>query len=111
MSIQAFNNRDKGIKNSPEFNANRKQLAASNFRKFIKKYPDDSYVKAEYIEWLHFIHGPKTALDSLKSLATENQKKLGFYISYAASLELELREIEEAMVLSKDLKNLMIDSN
>ena len=110
MSIQAFNNRDKGIKNSPEFNATRKHLAASNFRKFISKYPGDSYVKAEYIEWLHFIHGPKIALDSLKHLATDEQMKLGFYISYSASLELEIGNIEQAISISKNLKELMVDS-
>lgn len=108
-SIEAYNNRDNGI-SAPEFNAKRRQIAESNFRKFIHKYPDDDYVKAEYIEWLHFIHSPKVALDSLRNLATKEQMKLGFYISYSASLELELGNVEKAIALSKDLKELMLDS-
>ena len=36
--------------------------------------------------------------------------KLGFYIGYSASLELELGNVEKAKVLSKKLKKLMIDS-
>ena len=110
LGIETYNNRDKGIKTSPEFFAKRKQIAETNFRKFIHKYPEDDYVKAEYIEWLHFIHGPQAALDSLKTLATDRQKNLGFYISYAASLELELGNIDKAIDLSENLKPLMIDS-
>ena len=109
-SIKAYNNRDKGIPGSSEFKDQRRQVATSNFRKFVHKYPDDDYVKAEYIEWLHFTHGPQAALDSLTHLANERQLKLGFYIGYAASLALELGNIEKAIALSEDLQELMIDS-
>jgi tetratricopeptide (TPR) repeat protein len=109
-SMEAYNNREKGIKRTPEYKSKRKQLIVSNFREFVQKYPHDDYVKAEYIEWIHSIHGPKAALDSLKHLATERQMKLGFYIGYSASLELELGNVEKAKVLSKKLKKLMIDS-
>jgi len=109
LSIEAYNNRDRGIKSTTQFITNRKQVAESNFRKFIHKYPNNDYVKAEYIEWLHFIHGPKIALDSLKHLATERQMNLGFYISYAASLEVELDNLDEATALSKKLNKLMKD--
>ena len=110
LSMEAYNNRDKGIKGTAERAAKRKQIAESNFRKFVHNYPNDTYIKAEYIEWLHFIHGPRAALDSLKKLATKEQMKLGFYISYAASLALELDKVEEAITLSKTLQPLMIDS-
>ena len=109
-SMESYNNRDKGIKASAESMAKRKQMVESNFREFVRKYPDDDYVKAEYIEWLHVIHGPKAALDSLNLLATVEQKKLGFYISFAASLELELGNLDQAVALSRDLKKLMADS-
>ncbi len=109
-SMESYNNRDKGITASAESKAKRKQMVESNFREFVHKFPDDNYVKAEYIEWLHHIYGPKAALDSLKHLVTEEQMRLGFYISYTASLELELGNLEKAVALSKDLKELMIDS-
>ncbi len=110
LSIEAYNSREEGITLTPEFRSKRKRIAESNFREFVRKYPNDDYVKAEYIEWLHLIHGPETALDSLQYLATERQKKLGFYISFAASLELELGRIDNAIRLSEDLKDLMKDS-
>ena len=110
LSVEAYNNRDKGIKSSSEFFSQRKQIAESNFREFVHKYPDDDYVKAEYIEWLHLIHGPRAALDSLNYMASERQMKLGFYISYSASLELELGNVEKAITLSENLKQLMVDS-
>ncbi len=110
LSIESYNNRDKGIIATSEFNAKRRQISESNFRKFVHKYPEDNYVKAEYIEVLHLIHGPKAALDSLKSLATEKQLKSGFYINSYASLELELGNIQKALALSKDLEELMLDS-
>lgn len=110
LSMESYNNRDKGIKSTPAFHANRKKLAESNFRKFIHKYPDDNYVKAEYIEWLNAIHGPEVALDSMRVLATEEQMKLGFYISYAASLEIAVGNIDKAIAHSKALKKLMKDS-
>jgi len=109
-SIEATNNRDKGIEMPDDFMSNRKLQAESNFRKFIYKHPEDDYVKAEYIEWLHFIHGPQIALDSLKTLASPRQKELGFYISFAASLELELDKIDNAIALSESLEKLMGDS-
>ena len=110
LSIESYNNRDIGIIATSEFNAKRSHISESNFRKFVHKYPEDNYVKAEYIEVLHLIHGPKAALDSLKSLATEKQMKSGFYISSYASLELELGNIQKALALSKDLEELMLDS-
>ena len=110
LSIESYNNRDKGIIATSEFNAKRRQISESNFRKFVHKYPEDNYVKAEYIEVLHLIHGPKAALDSLRSLATEKQMKSGFYISSSASLELELGNIQKTIALSKDLEELMLDS-
>jgi tetratricopeptide (TPR) repeat protein len=110
LSVESYNKRDEGIKATVDFRAKRKKVAESNFRKFIAKYPNDDYVKAEYIEWLHMIHGPRVALDSLLHLATKEQLNLGFYISYHASLELELGNIERAIILSRQLNQLMLDS-
>ena len=109
LSLKAANNRDQGIKNSEEFNNSRKQLAEINFGRFSRKYPDDNYFKAEYIEFLHANHGASVALDSLHSLATAEQMKLGFYISYSAILELELGNIEKAITLSEVLEETIVD--
>ncbi len=99
----AANNRDQGIANSPEFNKRRRELAELNFGTFAHKYPEDDYFKAEYIEFLNLNHGAQTALDSIKHLANARQQNLGFYISFAASLELELGNIDNAEELSAKL--------
>lgn len=105
----AANNRDQGIANPPEFNQERRQLAEMNFGAFAHKYPEDDYFKAEYIEFLNLNHGAQVALDSIKILANARQQKLGFYISFAASLELELGNIEETEALSAKLDNTLSD--
>jgi len=103
FSMQAANNRGRGIENSPEFNAMRRQLAEKNFGAFARKYPEDDYFKAEYIEFLHANHGAQVALDSIKVLANYRQSKLLFYITYAGSLEMELGDIEAAKAKLSDV--------
>lgn len=109
LILEAANNRDQGIKNTQEFNKNRMQLAETNFGDFARKYPDDDYFKAEYIEFLHANRGTQVALDSLNAMATSAQKQLGFYISYSASMELELGNLDKAIELSKILNKKMTD--
>lgn len=104
MSLQAANNRDLGIVNSKDFQLKRARLAERNFGLFVRKFPQDHYFKAEYIEHLNNNYGPKTALDSLKFLANDEQLNLGFYISYAARLELELGNLSEAQLLFDQLE-------
>ena len=110
LSLEAANNRDRGIKNSQSFNQERRKIAEANFGKFARTYPQDDYFKAEYIEFLHANYGSELALDSLMILATEDQMKLGFYISYSASLNLDLGNIEDAKFLGESLQPLMLDS-
>ncbi|MBL4755808.1 MAG: hypothetical protein JKY52_19720 [Flavobacteriales bacterium] len=109
LSLEAANNRDQGIKNSEKSRINRRQLAEANFGKFSRKYPDDNYFKAEYIEYLHINHGPGAAMDSLRALASTDQMKLGFYISYSAILELELGNIQNAIDLAMLLNETLSD--
>lgn len=109
LSMKSANNRGLGIANTPEENKLRAALAEKNFGAFARKYPSDDYFKAEYIEFLHAIHGAQVALDSLNVLATPVQKQLGFYLSYSADLELELGNIERAMALSMILEEKFTD--
>ncbi len=109
QSMVAANNRGLGIPNPPESGKMRRELAEKSFGAFARKYPEDDYFKAEYIEFLHANHGAQVALDSLRLLALPRQMKLGFYISYAAVLELELDNIDKAQALSKELNATLID--
>lgn len=111
LSHIAANNRDLGKSNPTDFNQKRWALAEKNFGAFARKYPEDNYFKAEYIELLHLSHGAQTALDSLRILVTSEQRKLGFYLGYEASLELELGNIDTAIALSKELDDKLTDSS
>lgn len=103
LSMLAANNRGRGIQNSAEFNTMRRELAEKNFGAFARKYPEDDYFKAEYIEFLHANHGAQVALDSLKALANYRQSQLLFYITYAGSLEIELGDIDAAKARLNDV--------
>ncbi len=106
LSHIAANNRDQGMPNSQEFNQSRRVLAEKNFGAFARKFPEDNYFKAEYIEFLHANHGAQMALDSLKLLALPNQLKLGFYITYQAALNLELGNVDKAKELLAEYKSI-----
>jgi len=109
LSMKASNNRDLGVANTPESTKARMQLAERNFGTFARKYPSDDYFKAEYIEFLHANHGAQVALDSLRLQASARQMLLGFYLSYAADLELELGNIERAIAMSMILDETLTD--
>lgn len=110
LSLEASNKRDQQLKTNQESRERRKQLAETNFGQFARKYPEDNYFKAEYIEFLHLNHGAQAALDSLKALASPEQQQLGFYLSYRAALELELGNIEQAKELAAILEEKYPDS-
>ena len=108
-SIRSLNKRGQGLKVDNNESKSRLSLSEKNFRKFLKKHPEEDYIKAEYIEVLHSIYGAKTALDSLYLLANERQLKLPFYIHYNATLENEIGNYNRALQLTDDLKKALND--
>jgi len=111
QSLQASNNRDEGIPNAAGASQKRRQMAEENFGAFAKKYPNDDYFKAEYIEFVHLNHGAQTALDTLMAWATPEQKELGFYLGFSGSLALELDQMEKAEDYLALLQNAVPDKS
>jgi len=109
-TLELFNARDQNITLPQSFYENFGTLGENNYREFVHKYPDESYMKAEYIEFLHLNKGAKIALDSLHELASATQKELPFFISYAAILEAELGHYARALDLANHLKEKISDS-
>ncbi|WP_276388409.1 hypothetical protein [Eudoraea chungangensis] len=109
-SIIRMNNREMGIQIPDTLKAVRYLLAENNSKKFVQKYPEEDYVKAEYIEILHSKYGPETALDSLEFLTNSLQKVLPFYLGYAATLHAEIGNYGEASLLLQVLKNRQNDT-
>ena len=85
------------------------QLAEKNLKKVIHKYPEEVYLKAEYIEILHSLYGPKRALDSLNILASISQKDNPFLLGFSASMQAELEAYDIAIKQANRLKNVIND--
>jgi|TARA_R110000868_G_scaffold82496_2_gene232925 hypothetical protein len=109
ITLELFNARGKNVKLDENFISFFLTTAEKNYRTFIHKYPNESYIKAEYIEVLNAIYGAKTALDSLHILTTPKQKKVPFFISYAATLESDLGNFKKALSIADDFNNQIND--
>lgn len=82
------------------------KLAETNVREVVHRYPNEVYLKAEYLEILHSLHGPQAALDSLAALATPTQRETPFLLGFAASLRAELGEFNRALELAQRLETM-----
>ncbi|MTI40871.1 hypothetical protein [Fulvivirga lutimaris] len=83
------------------------QLAYDNFKIIVHKYPDQTYLKAEYIEILHSLYGPQASLDSLNALTSNQQKDNPFLLGYSATINAELENFDVALQQAEQLESLM----
>lgn len=109
-SISLMNQRDMGITITDSVRTQHYNLSEKNMRLFLKKYPTQDYVKAEYIEILHARYGPQQALDSINQIASDRQRNLPFYLGYAASLQAQLSNFKDANLLLARQKEVLPDS-
>lgn len=86
------------------------KLAEKNLKKIVHKYPEEIYLKAEYIEILHSLYGPQQALDSLAVLTSASQKENFFLLGYSASMYAELKNFEVALSQANKLKEIINDT-
>ncbi|HHC80609.1 MAG TPA: hypothetical protein ENK46_12050 [Flavobacteriia bacterium] len=82
-------------------------LNEKNFGKIVRRYPEETYLKSEYIEVLHALYGARAALDSLTILTTESQKSNPFLLGYKAILTAELENYHEALGYAEELKEIL----
>ena len=80
-------------------------IGEKNFRKIVHTYPDEVYLKSEYIEILHSKYGAAQSLDSLKKLSTIDQQTNPFLLGFKAILTAETKNYEEALkyLVARDL--------
>lgn len=110
-SMELLTIRDKNQKFPEGFIDHYYALSENNFRTFVHKYPEEDYVKAEYIEIIHAIYGPLQAIDSLHKLATSRQREIPFYISYEAIMNAELGNYEVALKQADYLRTKLDNPN
>lgn len=86
-----------------------RNMGEYNFRKIVYAYPEEVYLKSEYIEMLHSQYGAKQSLDSLNKLVTISQRNNPFLLGYKAILTAETRNYEDALKYAQQLEELMKD--
>jgi tetratricopeptide (TPR) repeat protein len=108
-SLEIIDAKDRGIAITPEKITQFYQTSEKNFSEFLKYFPAEKYVHAEYIEVIHGIYGAKAALDSLEKQQREDRELIPFLISYKAQILAETKQFEEAYqateTLEKELNN------
>ncbi len=85
------------------------EVGEKNLRIITHRYPDDVYTKAEYFEVLHYQYGPKIALDSINILSSTNQLQNSFILGFAAELEAELGNFDNALKMAGQLRANLIN--
>lgn len=83
------------------------ELGEKNFRKIVHTYPEEVYLKCEYIEMLHSQYGAARSLDSLHTLITISQQDNPFLLGYKAILTAEMKNYDEALKYALQLKEQM----
>ncbi len=87
------------------------KLSEKNFGYVVHKYPQEIYLKSEYIEVLHALYGAETALDSLNFLTSDAQKSNPFILGYKAVLTAESKNYKEALTYANTLAEILKDKN
>lgn len=79
------------------------------FRTIVHKYPEEPWMKSEYVEFLNSNHGPAIALDSLAVLTRDRHAYNPFLSGFQASLEAELGNFEKATKIAEKLEIRTVD--
>lgn len=85
-------------------------LAEKNLKEVVHKYPSETYLKAEYIEFLHSRYGAKQTLDSMSTLLLPEQQKNPFLLGLNACLHAELNAFDIALEQAGKLEDIIGDS-
>jgi tetratricopeptide (TPR) repeat protein len=83
------------------------QIAEGNFRTVVHHYPNEVYLKSEYIEIMHSLYGSGVALDTMKSIILPSQMDNPFLMGYKAIMLAESEQYDSALVIAKALTQQM----
>ena len=108
--VRYTNLRDQGAPQAGKVLNEALQTAENNLRYIVHKYPKETYLKAEYIEFLHSRYGAKQALDSLATLLLPAQKMNPFMMGVSAGMHAELDEFDIAIKQANALEEIINDS-
>lgn len=103
-SLEIIDAKDRGIPITPEKVQSFYGISEQHFSEFLKHYPHERYVHAEYIEVIHGIYGAQGGLDSLEKHQKEGLELIPFLMSYQAQLLSETKEFEQALKTTLQLE-------
>lgn len=78
--------------------------------RIIRKYPDEPYLKSEYVELINSNNGPEAALDSLAALTHDRHADNHFLLGFKASLLAETGDHAGALATAQRLEALVTDT-
>ncbi|MCX8212352.1 MAG: tetratricopeptide repeat protein [Lewinella sp.] len=102
--VQYTNRRESGDTTARVFIQEALAAAEEVFRKVVHKYPEEPWMKGEYVEFLNSNHGLDIALDSLASLTRERHADNPFLLGFQASLEAKRGNVLEAVRIARKLE-------
>lgn len=105
--VKYTNLRDQKSEQTAQARQDAMVIGEKNLDVIVHNYPEEVYLKSEYIEVLHANHGPQLALDSLNSLMIPAQETNPFMLGYKAIMLAELEKYEEALIIAKALAVVM----
>lgn len=108
--VRYTNLRDQGAPQAGKVLNEAMLTAEKNLGAIVRKYPKETYLKAEYIEFLHSRYGPRKALDSLATLLLPEQQTNPFLMGVTATMEAELNQFESALQKAKALEEVVNDT-
>jgi len=108
-SLEIIDSKDRGIPITPEKVRHFYQISEQNFSDFLKYFPNERYVHAEYIEVIHGIYGAKACLDSLENRQNNGMELIPFLISYKAQLLAESGQFDLASQTAEVLEKRLND--
>lgn len=107
--VQYTNRRESGDPTARAFITEALQGGEEIFKKTIQKYPEEPWMKSEYVEFVNSNKGGEAALDSLAVLTRNRHSENPFLLGFQASLEAELGNFEKALEIAKKLEAKTID--
>lgn len=79
------------------------QMADTHLGVIARQYPEEPYLKAEYVEIVHALRGAAAALDTLHAFVGEAPPSGPFLLGFRASLYAELGQFEHALADARRL--------
>jgi tetratricopeptide (TPR) repeat protein len=110
-SLEIIDTRDRGLAITKDKIQQFYHTSEHNFSEFLKHFPHENYVHAEYIEVIHGIYGAQVGLNSLEKHQKNGLELIPFMISYKAQLLAETGQFELATQTAESLEKRLNDPN